>query len=174
MPFFGGSQKSKGNFRGVHNFDPTSLVGNSMGNHQTLLKQTEFGEVETTGPTIPRDPSALFHKIFLGKPPPKDENKLLNSTLPRTNIARENMVFQKETSIPTIHFQELFSLVNGHIHILSGYHAIDEMSNIRAPSSSNGVDTFNRGMCQCSWLVTEQRRLRFPGSHGNVIVPNQR
>ena len=66
-----------------------------MGNHQTLLKQTEFGEVETTGPTIPRDPSALFRKIFLGKPPPKDENLLLNSTLPRTNIAPENMVFPK-------------------------------------------------------------------------------
>lgn len=78
--------KNQGTNRGVHNFGPF--------------------DVETTGPTIPRDPSALFRKIFLGKPPRKDENKLLNSTLPRTNIAPENMVFQKETSIPSLHFQE--------------------------------------------------------------------
>ena len=37
----------------------------------------------------------------------KNDGRLLLYTLPETNIAPQNMPSQKETSIPTVHFQVL-------------------------------------------------------------------
>ena len=39
-----------------------------------------------------------------------------NCTLPKTNIATENRPCEKETSIPTIHFQLLLLLVSGRVY----------------------------------------------------------
>ena len=46
------------------------------------------------------------------------------TTLPKTNIAPENMPSQKESSLPTIHFQVLLLLVSGGVDSLGNYHKL--------------------------------------------------
>ena len=90
-------------------FDLRIICSNGL--QQTTIKECVELELGKIYVTVEKH-SILLMKEILHK---------LKYTLPETNIAAENRPSQKETSIPTIHFQVLFGamLVSGRVCILN-------------------------------------------------------
>ena len=85
---------------------------------------------------------------------------IFQTTLPQTNIARENRPSQKETSIPTIHFQGRLLLVSGRVpcdfekYIIPANQKIAPPRTHRVcPASVFGIPFFGFG-CVHPWRLT--------------------
>ena len=76
---------------------------------QPLQFKDEIWPTSDPGPTLPALPAQTSCHHFCGRKSKKKQQAYNDfaSTLPETNIAPENGPSQKETSIPTIHFQVL-------------------------------------------------------------------